>query len=184
MTQPGKPAPFEPRAAQARFPRNTLVTTSVLLLLILTACGSDPVTPTQQEPSTSSPTVDVDEEAAEQAEVDRLACLDGVGDFHGELTELDSRLSVGLVFTDYAKQVSDVRVAYDAVKWTSLPPDCITEAGIPLENAMNSYLKAHTRWNKCNQNLGCSQDSITKDLQAHWADATREITDASKYLDT
>lgn len=113
-----------------------------------------------------------------------MLCRDQLGDFADSLQELDSRLSVGLVFTAYTERVGDVRVEYDRLPIGEFQPVCLRNAGIPLENALQSYVKAYTRWNRCIGNYGCSTESIESTLQGYWADATRDVTKAVRYLNS
>ena len=91
------------------------------------------------------------------------------------LSDLDSRLGVGLTQSDYNGKVGDVKVAYDKINVSSLDKACVNDVGVHLENALNSYIEADKKWGNCITNTYCSTDSITPDLQAKWADATSEI---------
>lgn len=114
--------------------------------------------------------------------VDASACTDELAPLLGSLEELDSRLSVGLSFSDYSERVGDARVAYDALDFASLSPDCIKGPGVQLEKALNSYQRAYTTWNDCIGDIDCSNDSIQGELQREWARATVQIGNARKDL--
>ena len=98
------------------------------------------------------------------------------------LGDLNSRLSVGLSFQDYSKNVGDVRVAYDQVTFDALSSDCTSKVGIPAENALNDYVRAYNTWNDCIGNVDCSTDSIDSQLQPEWAKATTRVDKAKANL--
>ena len=81
-------------------------------------------------------------EAEAQRRADR--CEAQLGGMSTEPEELDSRLDVGLTYDEYNTHVGDVRVEYDQVPFRAVDPECLTEVGLHLENALNSYAKADT----------------------------------------
>ena len=128
-----------------------------------------------------------DQAQAEQAAAEKAAALEAkcrqqTGGLMRSLQELDSRLSVGLVYQEYSTQVGDARVAYDRVSIGALDPECLTEVAIHLESAMNAYVKADNIWNNCITDLYCDNDSIKPDLQAKWSEATSLIGKAESGL--
>ena len=104
-------------------------------------------------------------------------CVREVGPFISALEDLDSRLTVGLSFSDYSTRVGDVRVAYDRIDIPKLDAVCITLVGAPGEDAYNDYVAAYNTWNDCINNVDCSNDTITPQLQAQWAKATTTIAE-------
>lgn len=120
-----------------------------------------------------------DEEAA-QAEADE--CQSQIGGLLKQVQETDSRLSVGLVYAEYSRQIGNVRVAYDQVPFRQLGIECVSEVGKPLEDAMNSYTAAGDRWNDCISDFGCEQDSIDPLLQSDWLDASADLRKAESGL--
>lgn len=125
-----------------------------------------------------------DQAEAAEASAALAQCRRQTGGLMSALQELDSRLSVGLVYADYSKEVGNVRVAYDRVPTAKLEDDCLFDVGVNLENAMNSYVKADNIWNHCLTDFGCDNASIKPDLQAKWADATSSIGEAKSGLNS
>lgn len=88
------------------------------------------------------------------------------------LTDLDSRLDIGLSFSEYSERVGDAKVAYDRIDASVLDATCIEAIGTPAETALNAYIDAYNDWNDCIQDSDCSTDSIEPTLQGHWSKAT------------
>ena len=124
-----------------------------------------------------------DKAAAEKAAAALAQCRSQTDGLQKALQELDSRLSVGLVYTDYSKQVGNARVAYDRVPTGHLSPDCLADVALHLENAMNDYAKAGTTsGTTVLTDFNCNTDSIQPDLQAQWSKASSEISKAKSGL--
>lgn len=104
-------------------------------------------------------------------------CEANIGEFVNALSDLDSRLDVGLTFADYSRRLGDVRVAYNKIDVNSEDLGCL-EAGVPAESALNFYSKAHETWNDCIKSLSCDTDSIDPQLQADWAKASPKVSTA------
>ena len=100
------------------------------------------------------------------------------------LSELDSRLDVGLNYAQYSELVATAKVKYDRVNWDKgmRGPGCARTA-ILLERALNKYTAAYRRWNACIESPSCDTDSITTKLQGAWKDATRAVDQAVARLD-
>jgi hypothetical protein len=150
----------------------------LVLALSMAACSALPTgtpgpTPTLGPTPTPTP-VPTPTPAIVSAE-----CVEELQGLLDELTDLNSRLGVGLNFSAYSERVGDVRVEYDRVDFEDLDPLCITEIGVPLEDAMNAYVEAYTAWNDCIGDTDCENDSVTPTLQKHWAEAT-EFLDAAE----
>lgn len=110
-------------------------------------------------------------------------CASTFTDFQDAVEEMNSRLSVGLSYADYSTNVADVRVAYDQADYDALDDiDCIGSVGVPLEGALNQYVKAANIWDACFEDIYCENDSIDPELQSHWEKAGRLATKASKGL--
>lgn len=120
--------------------------------------------------------------AAEKAAAKAAKCRQQTAALMKALEELDSRLSVGLVYQDYSTQVGDARVAYDRVPIGALGPDCLSKVAVHLEDAMNAYAKADSTWNDCITDFNCDNDSIKPELQARWSEATGLINKAKSGL--
>jgi len=112
-----------------------------------------------------------------------ISCPDEILDLIESLQELDSRLSIGLTFSEYGDRLGDVRVAYDRIDVDDLDQDCLTAAGIPAESALSAYREAYTLWNDCIEDVDCKNDSIDDDLQDKWTEATDLIKKAREGID-
>lgn len=98
--------------------------------------------------------------------------------------ELDSRLSVGLSYSDYATEVADVRVAYDQTDFDALEDiECMQGVGLPLERALNQFVRAANVWDECFEDIYCETDSVDPELQTHWSKASRLAGKADSGLD-
>lgn len=102
-------------------------------------------------------------------------CAKQVGPLVAALESLDSRLSIGMNFSDYSQRVGDAKVAYDQIDVSALDATCVSLVGVKAENALNEYITAYNTWNGCVSDINCTNDSITSTLQSHWANATVEI---------
>lgn len=57
-----------------------------------------------------------------------------MGDLLDPLTDLGSRLDVGLSYREYATKVGDVKVAYDRTNFDEIAdPACLKRVAVPLE---------------------------------------------------
>jgi hypothetical protein len=124
----------------------------------------------------------VEQRKADQAKYD--GCQQQMRPLLDSLSELDSRLNVGLSYDEYTNQVGNVRVDYDAIDFGQLDdPACLASVGIPSEKALNQYAKAATVWNNCIGDFNCSNDSIKPTLQRYWSRATTLVASAKDGLD-
>ena len=115
-----------------------------------------------------------EERAAEKAErlaVEADACGDQLAPLLDSLSELNSRLSVGVVFADYTTYVGDARIAYDKTPFQELSPTCINRWGLKAERAMNMYVQAGNEWSDCIGDIGCDVEALN--LSEKWARAGR-----------
>ena len=111
----------------------------------------------------------------------KTACQNAIGDFLDGISGLDSRLDVGLNFSDYSREVSDAKVAHDRIDVTAISGNCLT-AAVAAESALEHYITAYNTWNNCVSDAYCSNDSITPSLQSQWAKATRQDERAREAL--
>ena len=123
-----------------------------------------------------------EERARKEAQAEADKCNNQLAGLLEEAQELDSRLSVGIQNVEYGQAVGDVRVEYDQVPFQALGIDCVSEVGLPLENALKSYAKAGDVWNGCITEFDCDVDSIDPILQRHWQKASGLVTDAQSAL--
>lgn len=111
--------------------------------------------------------------AAQQAKTE---CAAEFGALLRALGNLRSRLDVGLSYSDYTTRVGSVHVRYDEVDLASVTNDrCLSHVGVPAESAMNHYISAAQRWNRCVADAACSTDSIDAYLQREWAAAGKNV---------
>lgn len=152
-----------------------------LALGVVAGCGGggESATPASSGTTTESATTVEASETETAPDFDAELCVEQLGDLHEALTDLDSRLSVGLNFSAYSDKVGDARVAYDRIDFDSLDPVCTLLAGVQLEKALNSYTRAYNRWNTCIGDYECDTDSINGSLQKEWARAQRQLKNAS-----
>lgn len=169
------------------------------MLLTVSACGSSGASDTgsgakaQAEVKAEEKAVKDRAEAAAAAKAEQTAvhkeCVEVTGKLATKLSDLDSRLSIGLPFAEYGKKVGDARVAYDqllkdAKQRGGISDKCINRVGLPLQSAMNAYVAAYDVWNKCIEDYNCTFDGDTlKKAQASWSKATRLIEKASTNVD-
>lgn len=166
--------------------RKLMIPATAAVLIVAAACGGSTESDAGAEPTTAAPATTASPAsttaAASDATVFDPSCRQQLEPLAEALSDLDSRLSVGMNFQAYSDRVGDVRVAYDRVEFDALDDACIRGPGVQLEKALNSYTKAYRVWNTCIGDLDCSTDSIDKLLQQHWARATRQIRNAETML--
>ncbi len=130
-------------------------------------------TTTTEPTTTSTPTVD---QEVVQARREAAKCRDAFEPFLEQLQRVDSRLSVGLVQSDFNTALGDVRIEYDQVPFGKLEPDCLVDVGVPLENAFRQYAQSNTKWANCIDMLSCEvEGAVLSELQGLWADASKSI---------
>lgn len=105
------------------------------------------------------------------------------------LQTLDSRLDIGLTQSEYTDKVGDIQVVYDRVApWFKHLPtneaslDCLKTVA-QAENALNEYVRAQRAWERCFDNLDCSNKQVRPTLQRHWSRASADLENASTRLD-
>lgn len=141
----------------------------LVLLAVLGACGGGEGGNTDRAGGSQA-----EARAAEE-------CGEAMADLIDALKELDSRLDVGLAFQEYGSEVGDIKVEYDDVEFDELSEECIEEVGVPLEDALNAYIKAYNKWNDCIGDTYCDIDDV--DLQTPWQKASESIDDAEEDLE-
>lgn len=118
---------------------------------------------------------------------DRLArrvevCEQAIGDVLNEINELDSRLEAGLNYSEYKRQVADLKVAYDRASYNGLDTWCLT-ARSKAGRALRVYLGAAGYWDVCSDLGDCTTDEIESELQEYWARARQWLEEARVALD-
>jgi hypothetical protein len=108
-----------------------------------------------------------------------------MGGLIDSLSELDSRLTVGLNYDEYTNAVADVRVEYDQVPFDDAnDPACLASVGVPAERAFNQHAKATRVWSSCFDDFNCSNDAIKPKLQRYWDKASTAVEEAKSGLDS
>jgi hypothetical protein len=104
-------------------------------------------------------------------------CEELLGPLLDALGELDSRLDIGLTYSEYGDFVADANVQYDRIDIDTLRENllCLSGVGVPLENALNFYTTAYRVWDDCFDRLSCSNDQIRPNLQRKWARAAKQV---------
>jgi hypothetical protein len=121
--------------------------------------------------------------ARKEAQAKLSACEAELDPLVSALSELGSRLDVGLNYEEYTDQVGDLKVAYDQVDWKDQTDlDCVQGVGLPAEKALNQYTRALNTWTRCFDDIDCDNDSITPSLRKRWATASRRTDDAKEGL--
>ena len=152
---------------------------AALLAITISGCGSDEPVGTQDTGPSAA------EIAAQKIDDGRASCSAWIQGLQTELTELDSRIAIGMVFQDYITAVGDVRVAYDAIDTANLPePYCLGEVATPLEGALNAHGQAADLWNDCIGNFRCDfEGERLPQLQQLWSDAGAAVAQAATALE-
>lgn len=126
----------------------------------------------------------LDERRRELQAQNAAVCSSTFKPFLTSLKNLDTDLDVGLAFSAYSSEVTGANRKHAAAvnHVGDVTPSCLSNVGVPAENALNAYIAAYNTWNDCIGNLSCSNSSITPKLQADWAKADGLITKAQRAL--
>jgi len=119
-----------------------------------------------------------------QADSQKTACENELGDFLDALEEIDSRLDIGMTFTDYGGKTADAKVAHDRVNASNLTPAACVKAAVAGEDALESYISAYTIWNDCIQSDYCETEYKEPELQAKWLQASRKHDKAQRLFES
>ena len=98
------------------------------------------------------------------------------------LSEIDSRLSIGMNYAAYRAVVTRARVAYGLVPWKRTSGLCLSGVGVPAERALNAYARALGGWSQCIQRLTCDNQVSISFRQRQWALATPNVDRALNNL--
>lgn len=107
------------------------------------------------------------------------AALEGTA---SALTELDSRLAVGMSYDEYSTSAGDASVAYGAIDQSAVTGDCALRAGLYIEEALNTHIEASEIWRKCLNRLCNFNREINAEMQEKWLAASNKITKANQAL--
>lgn len=108
------------------------------------------------------------------------ACVTRIRPLYDKLRDIDSRLNVGLVQAAYSEKLGDVRVVYDEiVRGGPLIGACF-DAGSKLQDALNEYNAANTRWTECIRDTNCTvDDDALPAMQGRWTMATKLLDEVA-----
>jgi hypothetical protein len=124
--------------------------------------------------------------AREKAQAQYAACGARMGEMLSQMSDLGSRLDVGLTYSQYSSALGDIKIAYDHASEAGGADagalDCLTAVGLPAEEALNQYMKASSKWSDCIDDYSCSTDSIQPALQSRWTSAQTKIESAKSGL--
>ncbi len=169
------PSPPAASAPQATAPAGTTSATSVAVATptapvetiaspATTAPDPDPAT---EGASATSPTDDEIDQAISDIDAEITAqaaatCVKQLSPLADALSELNSRLDIGMNYAQYGELVAGAKVKYDRINWTKAlsGPGC-ARSGILLERGLNKYVSAYRRWNACIESPTCDSDGIT-----------------------
>ena len=105
-------------------------------------------------------------------------CLDLVMPLYSKLDDLDTRLDLGLNFTNYSSYLSDIVVAAKLVTAAAVEVygrGC-AQLSVYVLTAELDYVDAYDKWNKCISRLSCSNADVTPKLQDDWSKASDQLT--------
>ncbi len=114
-----------------------------------------------------------EEAAAEAADVQANEdCHTEMDSFVDSLTDLNSKIGVGMVYSDYLDAVGEVSVEYGRISFEDLSIGCVKNVGLEAEKALNRYSDAADYWGDTIENGG---EVSEPELQKKWSSATRLI---------
>lgn len=156
--QPNANEAGPPRGSRSRRNRNIAIGLAVIVVLVFLAFRS-------QGPS--------EQEQAAQAAAGE--CLDAYDDALEVLSELKSRTSVGLTYTEHDALVTDLTTESDLVANRDLGVDCAALVTGPLEEANDLYIGVGIEWDECINDYFCDSD-YDFNPEGRWMEA-EAITD-------
>lgn len=157
---------------------------AIVSLALLTSCGgtAEPASQAADPAATTSASAQTDTGPSPGELADAQTCLDEISPIVTAEQEVNGRLSVGVSYDEYRRLLGRVGVTYDRINVDALSPECLDEAGVPVEKAFNAHSKAENAWNNCLADYNCDVDSIDPQLQRNWAQAGRLADGAADYL--
>lgn len=163
----------------------TAIVTAGVLVMTAGGCGG----PSKAAQEKAAAAKERKEQAAAQAAEEKRQqrerreqhdhCAAALEDFTSALSEIDSRLSVGLNYAEYGDRLGDAQVAYDRIDIEGLQeisPACLS-AAVPLENAYNDYLDVLQLWGDCIDDYDCdfSEGETNRKAQNGWNRAGKAL---------
>lgn len=151
------------------------------LALIFSACGGDGNTTAGGATSTTTAGAAKGSAAVTDTSQSKPAkdpCRRQLGGFLGSMAALRSKLSRGLSYDDYLREVRATRAVYAKIPTDKLRTGCLLAVGAPAERAFNLYIAAINAWGNCLATVSCDTRTIEPELQRKWALASRQLTSA------
>jgi len=88
------------------------------------------------------------------------------------MDELRRKLSVGLTYRQYRRELADVRGAYEAIPAKRVRLGCLLAAGSAAERGLNRYIVAANAWGECLGTVSCELETVEPRLKREWAAAS------------
>ena len=136
------------------------------------------------------------EEAERQAEAEAAAALEEAQDTYDDcfaelqpllnaLSNIDSRLNVGLNQQELSNQLGRASIAYDKITIDNLGKGTCLTAAAKLETAFNQYNSTVQSWGDCIYDYYCDvDDDVLPGMQVKWASASSAINRAETLIET
>lgn len=125
-----------------------------------------------------------EEQAEAEAQARRVArqkaawskCKRQTSELKGALTQIDSRLNIGMNVGALGERLGDAQVAYDSIDFKQLGVKCTFNVGVPLEAAFNQYITSKNEWQTCIDDYACQvEGTVLAKLQTHWSKAGKSM---------
>lgn len=165
-------------------------------MLLATGCGGEESGgPSAAEVSASKASASASEASASSAAYEEQlkerryqACSEMNSDLIKALRQIDSRLAVGLNYSEYGDRLGDARVEYDnavSIAEDGIAQPCLQKVGSLLEEAFGDYADVLTLWGECIDDYTCDFSAGDTNVKAQrwWAEAGRKIARADANLD-
>jgi type II secretory pathway pseudopilin PulG len=111
--------------------------------------------------------------ARQEAEQARQAtCEDLLSPTYKSLSEINSKLDVGMVERDYTEAVGEARAAYDQIDSAKVDKNSCA-AYKDLGDALTQYSKASSYWNDCIVGDYCTPSTTT--LNGYWSKSSTNL---------
>jgi hypothetical protein len=178
--------------------RVTVCALSALFALGASACGggglSEEEIATNRQAITTAIAAEIRKRDAAhlRAKANKRAqsCRSHVAGFVEALRDVDSRLDVGLSYSEYSDAVGDAAVERGRAGQAASAGRACARIASAAESAFALYNGAAQTWNDCVfddpvsiYDFGCTLDDIELDLQFEWLDATDHVEKAVKRLE-
>lgn len=147
----------------------------ILVALALVGCAGPSVA---SAPPSASASAALPPTAVASAASAQPACREALGPLLDAITDLDSRLAVGLTrdaFSGYVSDISVIEGRMDTTALRAIHTGCYS-AGTTLSGILRAYILANDTWRDCT-------DDCDATVQAFWGQASAELQQANDLLD-